>query len=234
MYPTWIPIPAAAGSTGGPSAGGAYAGVGAYPGYSHPVHAAANAPHVGRSRAAFRALILLVFVALVGAGAFLYLSSESTQGLGSGTHTLSAPATLGGQAQSTGSSALGSAVESQLAAEPGITGSVFTVYGSATPGSPAYILGMESAGQAVTASDLSQFVASFNSTSRAAFSLTTAVVTSDSGVSFHCAPDTLSGATAAMCVWVDGNVIGMVLGSPETDSADTLAAAEQARSTAEH
>jgi len=234
MYPTWIPIPAAAGSTGGPSAGGPYAGVGAYPGYSPPVHAAANAPHVGRSRAAFRALILLVFVALVGAGAFLYLSSESTQGLGSGTHTLSAPATLGGQAQSTGNSTLGSAVESQLAAEPGITGSVFTVYGSATPGSPAYILGMESAGQAVTASDLSQFVASFNSTSRAAFSLTTAVVTSDSGVSFHCAPDTLSGATATMCVWVDGNVIGMVIGSQTVGSAATLAAAEQARTTAEH
>jgi hypothetical protein len=191
---------------------------------------------VGRSRAVLRALVLLVFVALVGAGAFLYLSSESTQGLGSGTHTLSTPATLGGLPQSTNSSmtALSSQVESQMAGSSGITGSVFTVYVSATSGGPDYLLGMASDGQAVTSSNLSQFVAGFNSTSGVTFNLTAASVSSDNGVSFHCAPVTLSGAADTLCVWGDGNVIGMVIGSPGAGSAATLTAAEEARTTAEH
>jgi hypothetical protein len=235
-YPTWTPIPATSGSNGGPSAGGAYAGLGAYPGYGYPAQPAATAPRVGRSRAALRALVLLVFVALVGAGAFLYLSSESTQGLGSGTHTLSTPTTLGGLPQTTSSAmtALSSQVESQMAAEPGITGSVFTVYASATSGGPGYILGVASDGQAVISSDLSQFVAGFNSSSGVTFNLSTASVSSDNGVSFHCAPVTLSGAADTLCIWGDGNVIGMVLGSPGSGSAATLAAAEEARTTAEH
>jgi ribosomal protein L40E len=236
MYPTWAPIPATAGATGGPSAGGAYAGVGVYPGYGYPAQPAASAPRAGRSRAAIRALVLLVFVALVGAGAFLYLSSESAQGLGSGTHTLSTPATLRGLPQTTTSAmtALSSQVKSQTAAEPGITGSVFTVYTSATPGGPGYILGIASDDQAVTSSDLSQFVAGFNSSTGVTFNLTTASVSSDNGVSFHCAPVTLSGAADTLCVWGDGNVIGMVIGSSGAGSAATLVAAEKARTTAEH
>jgi translation initiation factor IF-2 len=80
MYPTGAPIPAAAGSTGGPSAGGpsaggADAGAGAYPGYGYPVQPVVSAPRVGRSRSAFYALVLVIFVALVAAGAFLYLRS---------------------------------------------------------------------------------------------------------------------------------------------------------------
>ncbi len=236
LYPTWTPAPVASGPTGGPSAGGAYAGVGLYPGYAYPGQPGAIAPHVGRSRAAFRALVLLVFVALVGAGAFLYLSSESAQGLGSGTHTLSTPATLGGLPQTTTSAmtALSSQVKSQMAAEPGITGSVFTVYTSATPGGPGYILGIASDDQAVTSSDLSRFAAGFNSTAGVTFNLTTASVSSDNGVSFHCAPVTLSGAADTLCVWGDGNVIGMVIGSSGAGSAATVVAAEEARTTAEH
>jgi hypothetical protein len=236
MYPAWIPIPATAGSTGGPSAGGAYAGIGLHPGYGYPAQPAVNAPRVGRSRAVFRVLVLLVFVVLVGAGAFLYLSNESAQGLGSGVHTVSAPATLGGLAPDTNGAmaALSSSVQSQMASASGISGSVFSVYGFAAPGSSGYILGMESDDQAVTPSGLSQFVAGFDSTSSAAFNLATATVSSDTGVSFHCAPVTLSGAASTMCVWGDGNVVAVVIGASGAGSSATLAAAEEARSTAEH
>jgi hypothetical protein len=197
---------------------------------------AANAPRVGRSRAALRALVLLIFVALVGAGAFLYLRSESTQGFGSGVHTVSAPATLGGLTESTSSAmtALSSQVQSQIAASPGIAGSVFTVYGFATAGGPGYILDMVSDDHAVTSADLSHFVSGFNSTSGAALNLTTATVSSDNGVSFHCAPVTVASAATTMCVWGDGNVLGVVIGSSGAGSTAALAAAEEARGTAEH
>jgi len=80
MYPAGTPIPAAAGSTGrpsagGPSAGGAYAGVGVHPEYGYPAQPVVSAPRVGRSRTVLRVLVLLIFVALVAAGAFLYLRS---------------------------------------------------------------------------------------------------------------------------------------------------------------
>lgn len=80
MYSAWTPpIPAAAGSPGGrstgaPSAGGADAGVGMHPGYDHPAQPVVTAPRVGRSRTVLRTLVLLIFVAMVAAGAFLYLS----------------------------------------------------------------------------------------------------------------------------------------------------------------
>ena len=77
MYPAGTPIPAAAGSTGRPSAGGAYAGVGVHPGYGSPAQPVVSAPRVGRSRTVFRVLVLLIFVALVAAGAFLYLRSAA-------------------------------------------------------------------------------------------------------------------------------------------------------------
>lgn len=80
MYPAGTPIPAAAGSTGrpsagGPSAGGAYAGVGVHPEYGYRAQPVVSAPRVGRSRTVLRVLVLLIFVALVAAGAFLYLRS---------------------------------------------------------------------------------------------------------------------------------------------------------------
>lgn len=235
MYPAWTPIPASAGSTGGPSAGGAYAGVGLHPGYGYPAQPVVSAPRVGRSRSALRALVLLVFVALVGAGAFLYLGRESTQGLGSGTHSVAAPAALGGLPASTGAAmtALSSEVQSEMAAASGTTGSVFKLYASAIPGGPDYILAVASDGQAVTSSDLSQFVAGLNGSSGVAFNLTTAAVASDGGVSFRCAPVTLTGAPATLCLWGDGNVIGMVIGASGAGAAATLSAAEEARSTAE-
>ena len=190
---------------------------------------------MGRSRSALRALVLLVFVALVGAGAFLYLGRESTKGLGSGTHSVAAPAALGGVPASTGAAmtALSSEVQSEMAAASGMTGSVFKLYASAIPGGPDYILAVASDGQAVTSSDLSQFVAGLNGSSGVAFNLTTAAVASDGGVSFRCAPVTLTGAPATLCLWGDGNVIGMVIGASGAGAAATLSAAEEARSTAE-
>ena len=235
MYPAWTPVPAPARSPGGPSAGGAYAGVGLHPGYAYPAQPVVSAPRVGRSRGALRALVLLVFVALVGAGAFLYLSRESTQGIGSGTHSVAAPAALGGvpASTSTAMTALSSQVQSEMAAASGMTGSVFKLYAPAIPGGPDYILAVASDGQAVTSSDLSQFVAGLNGSSGIAFSLTTAAVSSDGGVSFRCAPVTLAGAPATLCLWGDGNVIGMVIGASGAGAAATLSAAEEARSTAE-
>jgi hypothetical protein len=191
---------------------------------------------VGRSRAAFRALVLLVFVALVGAGAFLYLSSESSQGLGSGTHTVSAPATLGGLPQVTSSSttAIGSEMKSEMDGASGVTGSAYAMYGSATFAGSAYELAMGSADHPVAASRLTQSVVGFN-TGVMSFDFATATVSSANGVDFHCGPLMVySVAMGTICIWVDGNVMGLVFGDPEAGSAATLAVAEGARTTAEH
>lgn len=76
LYPAWTPVAGTSGSNGGPSAGGAYAGVGVHPGYGHTAEPGVVMPRVGRYRAVLRVLVLLVFVVLVGAGAFLYLKSR--------------------------------------------------------------------------------------------------------------------------------------------------------------
>ncbi len=241
LYPTWVPISETSGSAGGPSAGGpsaggAYAGVGLYPGYGHPTRPASSAPRVGRSRAAFRTLALLVFVALVGAGAFLYLSSESSRGLGSGTHTVSVPATLGGLSQVTSSSttALGSEIKSEMDGTSGVTGSAYAMYGSATFAGPAYELAMGSLDHPVAASRLTQSATNLNA-GAVSFDFATATVSTANGVDFHCGPLTAySVVMGTICLWVDGNVTGLVLGSSEAGGAATLAAAEEARNTAEH
>jgi len=76
LYPAWAPVAGRSGSGGGPSAGGAYAGIGLHTGYGHTAEPAALAPRVGRYRAVLRVFVLLVFVVLVAAGAFLYLKSR--------------------------------------------------------------------------------------------------------------------------------------------------------------
>jgi len=233
LYPTWLPAPVAPGPTGGPSAGGAYAGVGLYPGYGYPGQPSATAPRVGRSRAAFRALILLVFVALVGAGAFLYLSSESTQGLGSGTHTVSAPATLGGLTQDTNSqlTAVLSEYQSTFDNTPGINQTAMGVYGFDAAGSPGYFLIMMNMDQTVTATGLDNYIDGIDRGAGSSFNLSAATITAANGVDYHCTPLTLSGGTGAVCMWVDGNVIGVVAGTGS--DAQTLALAEDARSSGE-
>ena len=52
-------------------------------------------------------------------------------------------------------------------------------------------------------------------------------------MSFHCGAP-LSGEMTSMCTWVDGNVFGVVEGSASVGAAATTAAAEQARTIAEH
>jgi hypothetical protein len=238
MYPAWIPVPATAGATGGPSAGGAYAGVGAYPGYGYPAQPVVNAPRVGRSRAVFRVLVLLVFVVLVGVGAFLNLSNESAQGLGSGTHSVSAPAAVGGFAQNTNvelqglGQAFRATVESSSSSSvSGLQQAVIAFYGS-TDGtgsgtSPEYMVVAASYGHALSDANLTTL-----GTGLSGFDFATASVQSQDGVDFHCGA---FGATvlASGCMWVDGNVFGMVLGAPSLGQASTLVAAEGARNSVE-
>jgi hypothetical protein len=225
------------GSTGGPSAGGAYAGVGVYPGYGYPAQPAARAPGVGRSRAAFRALILLVFVALVGAGAFLYLRSEASQGLGSGTHTLTTPATIGGYAQNTNpqlqaiSQLLEVAIQSEPGRIPGAQQAAAAYYGS-TDGTgsgadPEYDLVAVAYDRALTSADLTTMADAMSG-----FDYATSTVQTSDGVSFHCGPETGS-HMASVCMWVDGNVLGQVESASGVSQSSTLAAAEQARDSAE-
>jgi len=55
--------------------------------------------------------------------------------------------------------------------------------------------------------------------------------TSD-GVDFYCATSSTDGG-ATVCLWIDGNVLGVVVGDPTMGAAATLAAAEDARSAGE-
>ena len=83
---------------------------------------------------------------------------------------------------------------------------------------------MMSVNAPLTAADLSQIDAHL---------LTVSSVQTANGVSFHCGQP-LSGDMPSMCTWVDGNVLGVVEGSASVGAAATAAAAEQARTTAEH
>jgi hypothetical protein len=193
---------------------------------------------VGRSRAAFRALVLLVFVALVGAGAFLYLSSESAQGLGSGAHTVSAPAAVGGYAENTNpgmqalGQVLGAGVESSSTSRvPGLQQAVVAFYGS-TDGtgsgtSPGYMLVTASYNHALSYANLTTLGSGLSG-----FDFSTASVQSQDGVDFHCGTFS-SSLLSSVCMWVDGNVFGVVLGAPTLGQANTLVAAEGARTSVE-
>ena len=60
------------------------------------------------------------------------------------------------------------------------------------------------------------------------------VTHSASGVNFQCAPVTVSGDPANVCLWTDGNVMGLVFGiGTRADSSNTLSAAQDAQAHAE-
>ena len=202
---------------------------------SAPPPAAPWAPSGHRPRVGVQIFFLSVIAVLITAGIFIYLMNGLAPGVGSGTHTLAMPLTLGGDAPNTNPqlTAAGSALESEIEANAGsaraeLQQTVVGFYGSAdgvTDGLlPNYFLFMMSVNGSLTASNLSQIDAQL---------LTVSSVQTSNGVSFHCGQP-LSGDMPSMCTWADGNVLGVVEGSASVGAAATAAAAEQARTTAEH
>jgi hypothetical protein len=176
--------------------------------------------------------VLLILAALVTVGVLLYLSGGFNQGLGSGTHTLSAPATLDGLAQNpsaqlqTTGQTLQSEIEGSDSSAHVLRQLVTVFYGSAPPGGPAttpqYFLFLSAFQGQLTTADLGQF-----ETLESA-----GTVQSEGGVGFHCGFPT-AGPMSSVCFWIDGNVLGVVEGSASVGPAGTLAAAEEARAAAE-
>ncbi|HAW10591.1 MAG TPA: hypothetical protein DCX12_05915 [Chloroflexi bacterium] len=197
--------------------------------------AAAWARSGRRPRVGVQIFFLSVIAVVITAGIFIYLMNGLATGVGSGTHTLTNPLTLGGVAPNTNPelTAAGNALESEIeahavAANSGLEQTVVGFYGSsdgiADGIQPDYFLFLESVNTSLTASDLSQVDSHL---------LTVISVQTADRVSFHCGAP-LSGEMTSMCTWVDGNVFGVVEGSASVGAAATTAAAEQARTIAEH
>lgn len=223
-----------------PPAGAALAGAAPPPGYLPPGAdpTAVTAPR-GHARKGLQIAVLALLVLMVAAGAFLYLRSRQLEGLGTGAHTLSTPASLGGNAENANPELqlLGQAFESAAKSSatskvPGLKQAIMAFYGStdgtAAGTSPELLLTAASFDHALTAADLQSLGSGFSG-----FDYATSSVQTVSGVSFHCGPISTADMASA-CLWVDGNVFGMVLGAPAAGPASTLAAAEEARSSAEH
>lgn len=229
----------AAGPTGYPAAGPAgYPAVSAA--YPDPASAvAAPAPWepgaARRSGTAARLFILFVVLVLIFAAGLWYFAygPGGSQGMGSGTHTISAPATLGGQSQNTNAAVdlVTAALQQKIAGDPLWNGSVVAVYGDIISSTDYYMLAVVTSSRQLAYSDLSSAIQSMDDNASAGFDLSKATVTAVNGVNFHCGP-TSAGVT--LCVWIDGNVEGTVFGGAGAGSGATLSAAEEARSTAEH
>jgi hypothetical protein len=176
--------------------------------------------------------VVLLLAVLVATGVLLYMSGGLNQGLGSGTHTLSAPARLGGlaqnpspQLQTTGQS-LQADIESSDTSRHVLQQMITAFYGSTRADGaaavPDYFLFLSSFQGPLTSTDLRQLTTL----------VTVSTVETEDAVSFHCGTPT-SGSMASVCLWIDGNVIGVVEGSATVGPAGTLAAAEEARSSGE-
>ena len=210
-----------------------YIPTGVRPGRGSSAVAAMAAPG-HRPGVGVQIFVLSLVAVVITAGIFIYLMNGLATGVGSGTHTLTTPATLGGVAPDTNpalqdaSRTLQSEIESHAApVTAGLQQTVAGFYGSSDAAGdgilPDYFLLITSAGAPLTAADLSQVDANLLAVS--------SVQTAD-GVSFHCGRP-LVGAMPSMCTWVDGNVFGVVEGSASVGAAATASAAEQARTVAE-
>jgi hypothetical protein len=191
-----------------------------------------------RSRTGLGAFLALALIIAVAAGAAITLWPGSNSGLGSGTHGVSAPLTLGGFAQNSNPElqSVGLTLQSELQADSasttgGLLQTVTAFYGSTdrtgTGMNPDYLLFMMSFRGQLTASDLTTMangVIDSGSTS----------VETRNGVSFYCGTTMGGDVLPSACVWVDGNVLGVVEGAARGGSSATLAAAEDARGSAEH
>lgn len=186
-----------------------------------------------RRHAGLHLFVVLLLAALVAVGVLLYLSGGFNQGLGSGTHTLSAPATLDGLAQdssaplqSTGQ-ALQGEIEGADSSAHVLRQLLTAFYGSApsdgTATTPEYFLFLSAFQSPLTTADLNQFETLVSA----------GTVESEDGVGFHCGAPT-GGPMSSLCFWIDGNVLGVVEGTAGVGPAATLAAAEEARASAEH
>ncbi len=211
-----------------------YTPPGARPAYGPPA-SAAWAPSGRRPRVGVQIFFLSLIAVLITAGIFIYLMNGMAPGVGSGIHTLTRPLTLGGDAPNPNPelTGAGTTLESEVEANAGsaraeLQQTLVGFYGSVdgvTDGVlPDYLLFMMSVNGSLTASDLSQIDAHL---------LTVSSVQTANGVSFHCGRP-LGGDMPSMCTWVDGNVLGVVEGSASVGAAATMAAAEQARTIAEH
>ena len=185
-----------------------------------------------RSRTGLHAFVVLLLAVLVAAGLLLYLSGGLKQGLGSGTHTLSAPATLAGLAQDATPQlqSAGTALRGDIEASdpsPHALQQLVTAFYASPPSSgaaatPDYFLFMSSFGAPLTSTDLTDI---------GSLVIVTNVETVD-GVVFHCGTP-ITGTMSSLCLWIDGNVMGVVEGAAAVGPAGTLVAAEEARSAGE-
>ena len=180
---------------------------------------------------------LLVLALVVAAGIFYCLVNVPAPGLGSGTHTLTTPETLGGYAQNANTQLqvdgqlLEAGIQSPSARVPGAQQVVVAFYGS-TDGTgngadPEYDVIAVAYDRPLTSADLSTLADALSG-----FDYSTSTVQTSDGVSFHCGPETGS-SMASVCLWVDGNIVGQVDSAIGLSQSSTLAAAEQARVSAE-
>jgi hypothetical protein len=179
-----------------------------------------------KSSPAARVVGVIMALAVMGLAGFgVYTVARSASGW---KHTISAPASLAGSTQV----ALppGSAGDiAGLKAEPHVTDAFMALYGTAAK---PYALVMITEDQKLDQSFVTTGIAQFNGSGKGTFSEDTATRTVANGVTFECGPMTDGTSTLMTCVWIDGNVFGMIFGA--TGPADVLAKAEAAQATAEH
>ncbi|MGD1033661.1 MAG: hypothetical protein ABR977_04435 [Candidatus Dormibacteria bacterium] len=203
---------------------------GAHPSYG-PAPAGAMASPGRRPRVGVQIFFLSLIAVLITAGIFIYLMNGMAAGVGSGTHTLSTPASLGGAVPDKNAvlQLLVQPLQAEIQADaiPGsatIRQTVAGFYGAPGASDADYFLVMVSTNAPLTASDLSQADSHL---------LAVSSVQTANGVSFHCGKSVINNIPS-ICTWVDGNVFGVVQGSSDVSAAATMAAAEQARIIAEH
>jgi hypothetical protein len=184
-----------------------------------------------RPRVGVQIFFLSLIAVLITAGIFIYLMNGMAAGVGSGTHILSTPASLGGAVPDKNAvlQLLVQPLQAEIQADaiPGsatIRQTVAGFYGAPGASDADYFLVMVSTNAPLTASDLSQADSHL---------LAVSSVQTANGVSFHCGKSVINNIPS-ICTWVDGNVFGVVQGSSDVSAAATMAAAEQARIIAEH
>ena len=199
------------------------------------------APPPARSHVGLGLLTLLIVLLAFGGGLWYLTYGPAGQGtgLGGGTHTVSAPSVLAGQVENTSPAdqaalqSLRSGLEASLGSgsHAAITRTAVGLYGAAGSGgvAPDYVLFAVAANRQLTAADLGSAASGIAGD----WSLASSSVRTQSGVSFHCGPLGNVPGFTTLCAWIDGNVLGVVLGAPAVGPSATLAAAERARGSAE-
>jgi len=235
MYPAWTPIPASAGSTGGPSPAAPTPASGSIPATATRHSRSSGAPRVGRSRSACVPSSCSSSSPWSGAGAFLYLGRESTRVSARGRIPWPLRQALGGLPASTGAAM--TALSSRGAVRDGRCLGHDRVVFKLTPrrsresglhprcvasdGSGRDLVRPQSVRRRSQRQQRRRLQPDHGSRREAT-----------GGVSFRCAPVTLTGAPPPSACGVTATSSGWSFGASGAGAAATLSAAEEARSTA--